>query len=148
MASPQLQLHGTTDARRSAEVPVVDLLLRAAIVGLTIATGAIHLTLGGVLFTLNGIGYLTAAVAMVFPLALAVRYRGVIRLGLIGYAATTIVGWWLMGPRYETAYIAKAIEVGLIGLLAVEIRRQDGSPLAIIRMALGDLGAAVRRVVR
>ena len=75
-------------------------------------------------------------------------YRGVVRLGLIGYAATTIVGWYLMGPRYETAYIAKTIEVGLIALLAIEIRRLDGSPDAIVRRALGDLVAAAQRVAR
>ena len=77
-------------------------------------TGYIHSTLGGLLFTLNAIGYLTAAVAMVIPLALAVRFRWVVRLGLIGYAATTIVGWAIQGPYYTTAYIAKAIEVALI----------------------------------
>jgi hypothetical protein len=40
---------------------------------------------------LNAIGYFTAAVAMIVPLALAVRFRWFIRLGLIGYAATTIL---------------------------------------------------------
>ena len=108
----------------------------------------IHLSLGGLLFTLNGLGYLTAAIAMVIPVELAIRYRGVVRLGLIGYATTTIVGWYLMGPRYETAYVAKAIEVALIALLAIEIRRLDGSPVAIVRRALGDVVAAAHRVVR
>ena len=61
-----------------------DVALRAAIVGLALATGYIHLTLGGLLFTLNAIGYFTAAVAMVIPLALAVRFRWVVRLGLMG----------------------------------------------------------------
>ena len=91
---------------------------------------------------------MTAAIAMVVPPQLAVRYRGLVRLALIGYAATTIIGWYLMGPRYETAYIAKAIEVGLIALLAIEIRRIDGSPVAIVRRALGDIAAAAHRVAR
>ena len=60
-------------------------LLTAAIVGLTLATAYIHLTLGGLLFTLNALGYFTAAVAMVVPLALAVRFRWFVRLGLMGY---------------------------------------------------------------
>ena len=128
--------------------PLVDVVIRSGIVALTVATGVIHLTLGGILFTLNGLGYVTAAIAMVIPLELAVRYRGVIRLGLLGYTATTIVGWYLMGPRYETAYVAKAIEIGLITLLAIEIRRLDGSPVAIVRRALGDVVAAAHRVVR
>ena len=109
------------------------LLLRATIVGLTLATGSIHLTLGGVLFTLNGLGYLAAAGALVAPIALAIRCRWLIRLGLIGYAASTIVGWLLMGPRYEVAYVAKAIEVVLIALLLVEVAAYDGSPVRRLR---------------
>ena len=125
---------------------VLDVGIRSAIVALTVATGVIHLTLGGVLFTLNGLGYLTAAVAMVIPLDLAIRHRGVVRLGLIAYAATTVIGWYLMGPRYETAYIAKAIEITLIALLATEIKRLDGSPIAIVRRAFGEVVAAAHRV--
>jgi hypothetical protein len=111
----------------------IGLLVRAAIVGLTIATGWIHLNLGGLLFTLNGLGYFVAAVAMIAPLALAIRFRWFIRLGLVGYAVAAIVGWYLTGPRYDIAYLAKAIEVGLIALLLVEIRAYDGNPLRQIR---------------
>ncbi len=117
------------------------LAIRVAIVGLTLATGWIHLTLGGLLFTLNGIGYLVAAAAMVLPIALAVRFRWFIRLGLIGYAITAIVGWYLMGPRYDVAYIAKAIEVALIALLAVEVWAYDGNPL----QRIGRLVRPLRR---
>ena len=109
------------------------LAIRAAILGLTLATGWIHLNLGGLLFTLNGIGYLVAAVAMVVPLGLAIRFRWFIRLGLIGYALAAIVGWYVMGPRYDVAYIAKAIEVALIVLLAIEVRAYDGNPIRHIR---------------
>jgi hypothetical protein len=110
--------------------------LRAAIVGLTISTGWIHLTLGSPLFTLNAIGYFVAAVAMVAPITVAVRFRWLIRLGLIGYAATAIVAWFLMGPRYDVAYLAKAIEAGLIVLLALEVRAYDGSPIRRVRQAV------------
>lgn len=104
------------------------LLVRSAIVGLTLATGWIHASLGGVLFTLNGLGYVVAAVAIVAPVPLAIRYRWLIRLGLIGYALTAIVGWFVMGPRYDVAYLAKGIEVALIILLAIEVRAYDGNP--------------------
>ena len=110
-------------------------LVRATLVALTIATGLIHLSLGGMLFTLNGLGYLVAAAAMVAPLTLAVRFRWFIRLGLIGYALAAIVGWYLTGPRYDIAYVAKAVEVGLIALLLVEVRAYDGNPLRRIRQA-------------
>ena len=114
------------------------LLLRSTIVVLTIATGWIHLSLGSLLFTLNGVGYFVAAVAMVAPIALASRFRWFIRLGLIAYALTAIVGWYLMGPRYDIAYIAKAIEVGLIVLLAIEVRAYDGSPIRRVRRIRGS----------
>lgn len=109
------------------------LLVRTAIVALTIATGWIHLTLGGLLFTLNGLGYLVAALAMLAPFALAIRLRWLVRLGLIGYALAAIVGWYLTGPRYDIAYVAKAIEVGLIALLLIEVRGYDGNPIRRIR---------------
>jgi hypothetical protein len=112
-----------------------DVVIRAAIVGLALATGYTHSTLGGLLFTLNALGYAVAAVAVIVPLALAVRFRWVVRLGLIGYAFTTILGWAIQGPYYQTAYIAKAIEVALIVLVAVEFARMDVNPIAVVTRA-------------
>ena len=109
------------------------ILVRLAIVALTVATGWIHLGLGGALFTLNGVGYLVAAVAMILPLSIAVRFRWFIRLGLVAYAVVAIVGWYVMGPRWIVAYVAKAIEVALIALLLLEVRSFDGNPIARIR---------------
>ena len=43
-------------AARTALRPV-DVVVRAVIVGLALATGYIHFTLGGLLFTLNAAGY-------------------------------------------------------------------------------------------
>ena len=110
-----------------------DVVVRAAIVALVLGTAYIHSTLGGLLFTLNSIGYVVAAVAMVIPLALAVRFRWIVRIGLIGYAATAILGWAIMGPYYSTAYVAKAIEVALIVLVAIDFVRHDGSPISVVR---------------
>ena len=125
-----------------------DVVIRAAIVGLALATGYIHSTLGGLLFTLNAIGYLVAAVAMIIPLALAVRFRWVVRLGLIGYAFTTIIGWAIQGPYYQTAYIAKAIEVALIVLVAVDFARMDGNPIAVVKRELASFASARHRPPR
>jgi hypothetical protein len=119
--------------------------IRAAIVALTLSTAYIHYTLGGLLFTLNALGYVTAAVAMVIPLALAVRFRWVVRLGLIAYAATTIVGWAIQGPYYQTAYIAKAIEVALIVLVAVDFARMDGNPVAVVKRELSAFNDLIAR---
>jgi hypothetical protein len=123
----------------------VDIALRIGIVGLTLGTAYIHSTLGGLLFTLNALGYLVAAVAMVIPLALAVRFRWVVRLGLIGYAAMTIVGWAIQGPYYSTAYVAKAIEVALIVLLAIDFVRIDGNPISVVKSELALLNARYGR---
>jgi hypothetical protein len=123
----------------------VDIALRIGIVGLTLATAYIHATLGGLLFTLNATGYVVAAVAIVIPLALAVRFRWVVRLGLIGYAATTIIGWAIQGPYFTTAYIAKAIEVTLIILLAIDFARMDGNPVKVIKSELTELSARFGR---
>jgi hypothetical protein len=120
-----------------------DVVVRTVIVGLALATGYIHSTLGGLLFTLNAVGYAVAAVAIVIPLALAVRLRWVVRLGLIGYAATTILGWAIQGPFYQTAYIAKAIEVALIVLVAVDFARMDGNPIVVVKRELASFAALV-----
>src|SRR5262245_3170473 len=86
-SSKELEMAATKEIRPVAsgaiEVSLLDVAIRSGIVALTLATGLLHLTLGGLLFTLNGLGYLTAAVAMVIPLELAIRYRGVVRLGLM-----------------------------------------------------------------
>ncbi len=122
-----------------------DIVVRAAIVALALATGYIHSTLGGLLFTLNALGYAVAAIAIVVPLALAVRFRWVIRVGLMGYAATAIVMWAIQGPYYQTAYIAKAIEVALIVVLAVDFARHDGNPIALVRRELAAFSSLVTR---
>jgi hypothetical protein len=117
------------------------LALRVAIVGLTLGTAYIHSTLGGLLFTLNATGYVVAAVAMTIPLGLAIRHRWLVRLGLIGYAASTIIGWAIQGPYYSTAYIAKAIEVALITLLVADFVRADGNPVSVVRRELAEIAA-------
>jgi hypothetical protein len=124
---------------------ISDIAIRAAIVALALATGYIHSTLGGLLFTLNAVGYAVAAIAIVVPLALAVRFRWLIRVGLMGYAATAILMWAIQGPYYQTAYIAKAIEVALIVVLAVDFARHDGNPVALVRRELAAFSSLVTR---
>ena len=115
----------------SATLPLraTDILVRAAIVALALGTAYIHSTLGGLLFTLNAIGYVVLALAMVIPLGIAGRFQSLVRVALIGYAFATILGWAIDGPFYGTAYMAKAIELALIVLLAIDIVRFDGRAL-------------------
>ena len=116
-----------------------DIVLRVAIVTMTLATAYIHLTLGGVLFTLNAIGYVVGAAALAAPIPIAVRYRWLVRIGLAGYAATTVAAWAIDPIFFPTAYLAKAIEVALIALLATDFIRRDGNPIERIRHEIRSL---------
>jgi hypothetical protein len=120
------------------DLTVAGIALRFGIVALTLSTAYIHSTLGGMLFTLNAIGYVLAAIAMIAPISLAIRFRWVVRLGLIGYAATAITAWAIMGPYYSTAYVAKGIEVALITLLVIDFLRADGNPVSVVKRELAS----------
>ena len=115
----------------------------AGIVGLALATAYIHLGLGGLLFTLNGLGYIGLAglvvIGAVAPFELARRFSWFPRLALIGYTAMTIAGYLVMGPYFTLGFIAKGIEVALIAALAVDVVRVYGSPMGLVRAALGSV---------
>lgn len=118
-------------------------LLTAAIVGLTLATAYIHLTLGGVLFTLNGLGYVGLAALVVIgavaPHSLVERFSWFPRIALAGYAALTIGAYLVMGPYFTLGWIAKGIEVAIIALVAVDVMRVYGSPMGLVRSALASV---------
>jgi hypothetical protein len=117
--------------------------LTTGIVELTLITAYIHLTLGGVLFTLNAIGYAVLAVAVIaaslVPAPLK-RFGWLPRVGLAGYTAATIGGYLVLGPYFDLGWIAKGIEVAILTLLAADLLRRYGSPAGIMRAALGSLG--------
>jgi hypothetical protein len=112
----------------------IHILLRVAVVGLTLATAAIHASLGGTLFLMNALGYTVLAIAMVLPGPFA-RIRWLTRYGLMAFTAATIGGWVMFGARFDLAYLDKGIEVALIGLLLAESFALDGGPLACARRA-------------
>jgi hypothetical protein len=117
----------------------------AGIVALTVATAYIHAQLGGLLFLLNAAGYVTLAVGMVAPIVIAERLRWLTRLALVAFTLSTIVGWYLIGPRFELAYLTKAIEVALVGFLAIDFVRTHGSPLAAARRSAGYVAQVLAR---
>jgi hypothetical protein len=128
-----------SQASSSRPLGDADIVLRVAIVSLTLATAYIHLTLGGLVFTLNAAGYVVGAAAMVAPIPIAVHHRWLVRIGLAGYAATTIAAWAIDPILFPTAYLAKAIEVALIALLALDFIRRDGDPVERIRHEIRSL---------
>lgn len=119
-------------------------VLTAAIVGLTLATAYIHFTLGSLLFLLNAAGYLGLAALVVIGAVVnnpvVRRFDWLPRIGLAGYAAATIAGYLVIGPYFTLGWIAKGIEVALIGLLAIDIVRVYGGPAGLVRTALSSLG--------
>ena len=111
----------------------VKLGLGAGIFLLTVATAVIHLYLaftaipyfglnfGVILFILNGLGYLGLLAALQMPIPQLARFRSAARWTLVGYAALTIVLFFLMAPWYDIiGYVDKAIELALIALLIAD----------------------------
>ena len=115
-----------------------------AIVELTLTTAFIHLTLGGLLFTLNAIGYAVLAAAMVVvatvPHSLVRRFDWLPRVGLAAYTLATIGGYLVMGPYFSLGWVAKAIEVAILTLLVADILRAYGSPSGLVRTVLASIG--------
>ena len=102
-------------------------MLQYAIIGLTIATAAIHLALtsvGGLPFVLNGAGYLVLLALLYWPSERLDPYRSMVRWVLIAYTIVTIVAWITFGARSPIAYVDKAIEIVLVGLLWYEGQTQ------------------------
>jgi hypothetical protein len=126
----------STLSRRGA--PAV--LLAAVIVELTAATAYIHFSLGGTLFLLNALGYVVLAVAygvaVAAPIPLVQRFGWLPRVGLAGYTLTTITAYLVVGPYFALGWIAKGIEVAIVGLVAVDLLGTYGTPAAVVRAAI------------
>jgi hypothetical protein len=119
------------------------LALTAAIVELTLTTAYIHLSLGGALFTLNAAGYLALAVAVAVGAGvshpLIRRFSWLPRVGLGAYTLVTIGAYLVIGPYFDLGWVAKAIEVAILTLLAADAVRVYGSPVGLLRAALASL---------
>lgn len=139
----------TATTRTSQSDRALGAVLTAGIVALALTTGWIHFNLGGLLFTLNGLGYagLAAAyvIAAVAPHPLIATFSWAPRVALAGYALLTIVAWAIQGPYFSTAYVAKAVEVALIALITLDTFRVYGGPMGLVRTALASVGSIFGR---
>jgi hypothetical protein len=121
----------------------VGLILTSTIVVLTLATASVHLSLGGLLFILNGLGYLGLAALIVIgyvkPHPLVERFDWVPRFALMGYAATTIVGYIVIGPYSTLGWATKAVEVVLIGLLTLDVVRVYGGVRGVVQRMIASV---------
>jgi hypothetical protein len=133
----------TAMTRTSQSDRALGAVLTAGIVALALTTGWIHFNLGGLLFTLNGLGYAGLAalyvIAAVAPHPLIARFSWAPRVALAGYAVVTIVAWAVQGPYFSTAYVAKAVEVALIALITVDVFRVYGGPIGFVRTAVASV---------
>jgi hypothetical protein len=120
--------------------------LTVAIVELTLTTAYIHFSMGGLLFALNAAGYAALAAAMIAVATvrhpIVERFAWMPRIGLAGYTVTTIAAYLIMGPYFDLGWVAKAIEIAILTLLAADVHRAYGSPAGLIRAALGSVGLA------
>jgi hypothetical protein len=119
------------------------LALTAAIVELTLTTAYIHLTLGGLLFALNAAGYIVLALALVatavIPHPMVARFAWLPRVGLAGFTLVTLAAYLVVGPYFSLGWIAKAVEVAILILLAADVIRAYGSPGGLVVAALGSI---------
>jgi hypothetical protein len=117
--------------------------LTAAILGLTLTTAYVHLGLGGLLFTMNGLGYAGLAALYLLgataPHPVIGAFSWAPRVALVGYAALTIAAWAMQGPYFDLAYFTKAVEATLIALVIVDIHRVYGSVPAMARSAYASV---------
>ena len=117
------------------------LALTIPIVELALTTGYIHLTLGGPLFTLNAVGYGVLATAYAVGASanggLIGRLAWLPRLGLFGYTLTTIGAYLVIGPYFTLGWVAKAVEVALLTLIAADLARAYGSPAGLVEAVIG-----------
>jgi hypothetical protein len=121
------------------------IVLMLVIVELTLATAYIHLGLGGLLFTLNGVGYLGLVMAYaataVVPITFLQRFAWLARIGLAGYTVLTIGAYVVVGPHFVLGWITKGIEVAIVGLLMVDTLGAYGSIRGLSKAAFGSLEA-------
>ncbi|HLC04471.1 MAG TPA: hypothetical protein VJK02_15655 [Anaerolineales bacterium] len=99
--------------------------LRTSIIILGLITALVHLVvlnLGylretgrpDVLFTLNGLGYLSLLVALFGRIPFLVNQRTLVHIAFIAFTAVTILGWVFVGARSPLGYADKIVEILLI----------------------------------
>jgi hypothetical protein len=118
----------------------VDVALRLAVAGMAVANGYIHSQLGGVMFTLNAVGFVVLAAAILAPVWPAPQVRWLTRLAMAGYAAATATGWFLFGARYDMGYLSFTLDITIFAVVAVDSLVADGSPITIAKK-LAHLGS-------
>ena len=101
----------------------VDGVLVGVVALLTLSTAYIHYWVGGLMLMLNSIGYVTLVVVLIATTLFFRRVLPLVLIAIAAYAAVTILGWLVMGPYFDVAYLAKGIEIVLIGTISLWVAR-------------------------
>jgi hypothetical protein len=144
-------MYASAAAARSARLDETELALRGSAVVLALVAATIHASLGSLLYTLNAIGFTVLAVGLVLPFGAVVgptagrALRTLVRVGLLGFALSTIVGWILFGARYSLGYQATAVETAIVVVTVASILRATGGPVSVARELFALVPPALRR---
>ena len=89
---------------------------KISILVLALITGVIHLTLGGPLFILNGLGYLALTAAYILKPGFLKPVQAYLGWIFLGFAAVTVVMYFIMADPIVSGLglFTKAVEVVLI----------------------------------
>lgn len=109
---------------------------------MALATGYIHYWIGGTMLILNTAGYLVLAVLVIGSTALYPLALPIVLAALAGYAGVTIVAWMAIGPYFDIAYLAKAIEIALISAISLRLWRSRDELRASMHWIRSLLGGA------
>ena len=118
----------------------LDLMMLTATVLLTVTTGYIHFWVGGTMLLLNAAGYFTLAALIVGSAMLFRQALPLLLVALAGYAAVTILAWLAIGPYFDIAYLAKAVEIALIATVGIFLWRDRRELRASIRWGRSLIG--------
>ena len=101
--------------------------IRPGIILLALATALIHLSLNvvigqfDIMFTLNGLVYLSLLAGLFLDLPFARDHRQWIRLAMIAFTGVTILAWIILGDKsWWLGWLTKVDEVLLIALLLIK----------------------------
>lgn len=111
--------------------------LRILMIILTVITAAIHLFLGvrfigdgffGVIFILNGIGFLGTLFLVLRPVSFLVGRDSLLHYGLMGFAAVTILAWLVMNGDFTdlVGVFTKIVELLLIVVTWLHLQAVKG----------------------
>jgi hypothetical protein len=73
------------------------------------------------------------------PIAVVQRFGWLPRIGLAGYTLITMGAYLVIGPYFALGWIAKGIELAIVGLLVADMLELYGGPNGLLQAAAESL---------